>query len=158
MSENQRVAIVTGAAGGIGGEMTRGSLAAGILVAAVDRDRDPLEALAASAREQGKAAELLTIQTDLASGEGLYCVAIPHIDRQIVLSKQQASGRVDMKGAWVFLWVSMCWIGVGSLLRKIAINLVRRHLTSKASLKGHRLMAAWDNRYMEQVLIGISHA
>ena len=32
-----------------------------------------------------------------------------------------------------------------SLLRKIAINLVRRHQTSKVSLKGRRLMAAWDN-------------
>jgi len=45
-----------------------------------------------------------------------------------------------------------------SLLRKIAINLVRRHQTSKASLKGRRKMAAWDNHYMEQVLTGIFHA
>ncbi len=45
-----------------------------------------------------------------------------------------------------------------SLLRKIAINLVRRHQTSKASLKGRRKMAAWDNRSMEQVLTGIFHA
>jgi len=45
-----------------------------------------------------------------------------------------------------------------SLLSKIAINLVRRHQTSKASLKGRCLMAAWDNGYMEQVLIGIFHA
>ena len=65
MSEIQRVAIVTGAAGGIGRAMTRGLLAAGIRVAGVDRDHDLLEALAASAREQGKAAELLTVQTDL---------------------------------------------------------------------------------------------
>ena len=66
MSETRRVAIVTGAAGGIGRAMTRGMLAAGVRVAGVDRDRDPLEALAAVARELGKAAELLTIQTDLA--------------------------------------------------------------------------------------------
>jgi hypothetical protein len=46
----------------------------------------------------------------------------------------------------------------GPLLWKIAINLVRRHQTSKASLKGRRLMGAWDNRYMEQVLTGIFHA
>jgi predicted transposase YbfD/YdcC len=45
-----------------------------------------------------------------------------------------------------------------SLLRKIAINLVRRHHASKASLKGRRKMAAWDNQYMEQVLTGIFHA
>ena len=45
-----------------------------------------------------------------------------------------------------------------SLLRKIAINLVRRHQASKASLKGRRKMAAWDNRYMEQAPTGIFHA
>jgi NAD(P)-dependent dehydrogenase (short-subunit alcohol dehydrogenase family) len=67
MSETKpRVAIVTGAAGGIGRAMGRGLLAAGMRVAGVDRDRDPLEALAAAAREQGKGANLLTIQTDLA--------------------------------------------------------------------------------------------
>jgi NAD(P)-dependent dehydrogenase (short-subunit alcohol dehydrogenase family) len=65
MTENLRVAIVTGAAGGIGRPMTRALLAAGIRVAGVDRDREPLEALAASAREQGKGSELLTLQTDL---------------------------------------------------------------------------------------------
>src|SRR5882724_11273970 len=67
MTGTQKVAIVTGAAGGIGTAMTRGLLAAGTRVAGVDRDREPLEALAASAREQGKAAELLTIQADLTS-------------------------------------------------------------------------------------------
>jgi NAD(P)-dependent dehydrogenase (short-subunit alcohol dehydrogenase family) len=65
MPETQRVAIVTGAAGGIGSAMTRALLAAGVRVAGVDRDREPLEALAASAREQRKAAELLTVATDL---------------------------------------------------------------------------------------------
>jgi NAD(P)-dependent dehydrogenase (short-subunit alcohol dehydrogenase family) len=65
MAETQRVAIVTGAAGGIGRAMVQGLLSAGIRVAGVDRDREPLGALTASAREQGKAAELLTIATDL---------------------------------------------------------------------------------------------
>jgi NADP-dependent 3-hydroxy acid dehydrogenase YdfG len=67
MSETQRVAIVTGAAGGIGSAMTRALLSADIRVAGVDRDHDPLETLAASAREQGKAAELLTVCTDLSN-------------------------------------------------------------------------------------------
>ena len=67
MSETQRVAVVTGAAGGIGRAMVRGLLSAGIQVAGVDRDREPLEALAASGREQGKADDLLTIETDLTS-------------------------------------------------------------------------------------------
>jgi NAD(P)-dependent dehydrogenase (short-subunit alcohol dehydrogenase family) len=65
MTDSQRVAIVTGAAGGIGRAMVQGLLSAGIRVAGVDRDREPLEALTASAREQRKAAELLTIATDL---------------------------------------------------------------------------------------------
>lgn len=87
MSETQRVAIVTGAAGGIGRAMTRGLLAAGIRVAGVDRDREPLEALAASAREQGKAADLLTIQTDLTSD------AAPE---EITKATQDRFGRVDI--------------------------------------------------------------
>lgn len=45
-----------------------------------------------------------------------------------------------------------------ALLRKIAINLVRRHQSSKASLKGRRKMAAWNNQYMEQILTGVFHA
>jgi predicted transposase YbfD/YdcC len=45
-----------------------------------------------------------------------------------------------------------------ALLRKIALNLVRQHHASRASLKGRCKMAAWDNRYMEQVLTGIFHA
>jgi len=65
MTEVQRVAIVTGAAGGIGRVMTQALLGEGIRVAAIDRDREPLEALAATAREQRKAAELSTIATDL---------------------------------------------------------------------------------------------
>jgi NAD(P)-dependent dehydrogenase (short-subunit alcohol dehydrogenase family) len=65
MPETGRVAIVTGAAGGIGRAMVRGLLATGIRVAGVDRDREPLEILAASAREQNSAAELLTITADL---------------------------------------------------------------------------------------------
>jgi NAD(P)-dependent dehydrogenase (short-subunit alcohol dehydrogenase family) len=67
MAETQRVAIVTGAAGGIGRAMVRGFLAAGNRVAGVDRDHEPMEALAASAREEGKADHLLTLQTDLAN-------------------------------------------------------------------------------------------
>ena len=70
MSGIQRVAIVSGAAGGIGRAMVRGLPAAGIRVAGVDRDRDPLKALAASAREQGKATERFTVQTDLISDSG----------------------------------------------------------------------------------------
>ena len=87
MAETRRVAIVTGAAGGIGRAMTRGLLAAGIRVAGVDRDREPLEALAASAREQDKADDLLTIQTDLTSDAAT---------EEITKATRDRFGRIDI--------------------------------------------------------------
>ena len=65
MSDTQRAAIVTGAAGGIGRALVEGLLGAGIRVAAVDRTRDGLNALTAAAREQGREANLLAIEADL---------------------------------------------------------------------------------------------
>jgi NAD(P)-dependent dehydrogenase (short-subunit alcohol dehydrogenase family) len=87
MTETQRVAIVTGAAGGIGRAMTRALLAAGIQVAGVDRDRGPLEALAASALERGKAAALLTIQTDLTNDSAA---------EEITKATRDRFGRIDI--------------------------------------------------------------
>jgi NAD(P)-dependent dehydrogenase (short-subunit alcohol dehydrogenase family) len=87
MPETQRVAIVTGAAGGIGSAMTRALVAAGIRVVGVDRDREPLEGLAASAREQGKAAELLTIQTDLTNDSAA---------EEITNAARDRFGRIDI--------------------------------------------------------------
>ena len=87
MPETQRVAILTGAAGGIGRAMTRALLAAGIRVAGVDRDREPLEALATSAREQGKAAELLTIRTDLTNDSAA---------EEITKANRDRFGRIDI--------------------------------------------------------------
>ena len=88
MSEIPRVAIVTGAAGGIGRAMTRGLLAAGIRVAGVDRDREPLAALAAGADEQGrKAADLLTIQTDLTNDSAV---------DEIIQAAGARFGRIDI--------------------------------------------------------------
>jgi NAD(P)-dependent dehydrogenase (short-subunit alcohol dehydrogenase family) len=87
MTETQRVAIVTGAAGGIGRAMTRALAAAGIQVAGVDRDRGPLEALAASARERGKAADLLTIQTDLTNDSAA---------EEITKATRDRFGRIDI--------------------------------------------------------------
>jgi NAD(P)-dependent dehydrogenase (short-subunit alcohol dehydrogenase family) len=99
MTEIRRVAIVTGAAGGIGRAMVRGLLAAGVRVAGVDRDRQPLEALAASAREQGKADDLLTIQTDLTND--------PAVD-EITKATRSRFGRID-------ILVNNAGIGPGSI-------------------------------------------
>ena len=64
MEQQNRVAIVTGAAGGIGRALVAGLLAAGHRVAAVDRERDGLAALAAAQNEPHREA-LLTIAADL---------------------------------------------------------------------------------------------
>jgi NAD(P)-dependent dehydrogenase (short-subunit alcohol dehydrogenase family) len=99
MSDTQRVAIVTGAAGGIGRAMTQGLLATGTRVAGVDRDREPLEALAASARQQGKSAYLLTIQADLTSDSATEAISQTTRDR---------FGRID-------ILVNNAGIGPGSI-------------------------------------------
>jgi NAD(P)-dependent dehydrogenase (short-subunit alcohol dehydrogenase family) len=65
MSE-QRTAIVTGAAGGIGRHLVQGLVMAGMRVAAVDRDRGALAALVASLGERGGAEAVLTVEADLA--------------------------------------------------------------------------------------------
>ncbi|MGD9616333.1 MAG: SDR family NAD(P)-dependent oxidoreductase [Alphaproteobacteria bacterium] len=66
MSDGQRTAIVTGAAGGIGRALVGGLLDSGVRVAASDRTADGLKALAERARERGKEAALLTVEADLA--------------------------------------------------------------------------------------------
>jgi len=87
VSDTQRVAIVTGAAGGIGTALTGGLLAAGIRVAGVDRDRDLLTALSTKAHELGQSADLLTIQTDLTSDSAA---------EQIISATRARFGRIDV--------------------------------------------------------------
>ena len=71
MSEQQRVAIVTGAAGGIGRELVLGLLDKEIKVAAVDRTAEGLAELAKTIQQRQKAANLLTIEADLARDESI---------------------------------------------------------------------------------------
>ena len=87
MSEKQRTAIVTGAAGGIGRAMVGGLLGAGLRVAAVDRTADGLAALAEAAGERQQGASLLTIEADLAQDES--------IDK-IVASARARFGTIDI--------------------------------------------------------------
>jgi NAD(P)-dependent dehydrogenase (short-subunit alcohol dehydrogenase family) len=71
MSEQQRAAIVTGAAGGIGRELVLGLLGQRIAVAAVDRDAKGLAEFAEAARERQLGTSLLTIEADLARDEAI---------------------------------------------------------------------------------------
>jgi len=87
MSDRQRSAIVTGAAGGIGRAMVGGLLGAGLRVAAVDRTAEGLAALAEAARERQQGANLLTIEADLAQDEA--------IDR-IVATTRARFGTIDI--------------------------------------------------------------
>ncbi|MBV9017135.1 MAG: SDR family oxidoreductase [Alphaproteobacteria bacterium] len=87
MSEAQRTAIVTGAAGGIGRALVKGLLAAGVRVAAVDRTSDGLNAVAAAAREQGQDASLLTIEADLSRDSAI---------SDIVGQARQRFGAIDI--------------------------------------------------------------
>jgi NAD(P)-dependent dehydrogenase (short-subunit alcohol dehydrogenase family) len=66
MSEQQRVAIVTGAAGGIGRELVLGLLGEEIKVAAVDRAARSLAELAQTVQQRQHGANLMTIEADLA--------------------------------------------------------------------------------------------
>jgi NAD(P)-dependent dehydrogenase (short-subunit alcohol dehydrogenase family) len=71
MSERQRVAIVTGGAGGIGRELVLGLLGKGLRVAAVDRIAQGLVELAHAAQERQHGVNLMTIEADLARDESI---------------------------------------------------------------------------------------
>src|SRR4051794_21291566 len=45
-----------------------------------------------------------------------------------------------------------------ALLRKIALNLVRRDRRGRASRRGRRKMAAWNDDSMLQIITGQAHA
>jgi NAD(P)-dependent dehydrogenase (short-subunit alcohol dehydrogenase family) len=97
MSAAQRVAIVTGAAGGIGQALVRGLLGAGLRVAAVDRTASGLAALAASV--PGKENDLATIPVDLAADTAI---------NEIVTATRGRFGSID-------ILVNNAGIGQGSL-------------------------------------------
>jgi NAD(P)-dependent dehydrogenase (short-subunit alcohol dehydrogenase family) len=71
MSEQQRVALVTGAAGGIGRALVHGLLGQGLSVAAVDRTAEGLAELATEAEQRQQGMNLLTIEADLARDESI---------------------------------------------------------------------------------------
>jgi NAD(P)-dependent dehydrogenase (short-subunit alcohol dehydrogenase family) len=87
MSEEARVAIVTGAAGGIGQALVRALLGAGMQVAAVDLSAGGLGGVAAAARETGREGALLAIAADLGRDDAA---------ADIVARTRSHFGRVDI--------------------------------------------------------------
>ena len=85
MAGDKQIAIVTGAASGIGRAMTLGLLGAGVDVAAVDRNETALAALAATVHD--KPATLQTIPADLARPEAFDAIVAAVLSR---------SGRIDI--------------------------------------------------------------
>src|SRR5258708_7198723 len=79
--------------------MTLGLLAVGIRVAGVDRDREPLEVLAAGAAEQGKGDDFLTVRTDLTNDSAT---------DEITKAARARFGRID-------ILVNNAGIGPGSI-------------------------------------------
>jgi len=71
MSEQQRLALVTCAAGGSGRELVLGLLGKGLKVAAVDRTAQGLAELAQAAKQQQQDANLMTIEADIARDESI---------------------------------------------------------------------------------------
>jgi NAD(P)-dependent dehydrogenase (short-subunit alcohol dehydrogenase family) len=74
MSEEQRVALVTGAAGGIGRALVHGLLGQGLKVAAVDRTAEGLAELMTEAEQRQQGANLMTVQADLARDESIAAI------------------------------------------------------------------------------------
>jgi NAD(P)-dependent dehydrogenase (short-subunit alcohol dehydrogenase family) len=99
MAGERQVAIITGAASGIGRAMTLGLLEAGIDVAAVDKEAPWLEELKATTGGKGFAGELQTIRADLAD---------PASFDAIISTVLGASGRID-------ILVNNAGIGQGSI-------------------------------------------
>jgi len=87
MAIDKQVAIVTGAASGLGRAMTLGLLTAGIEVAGVDRNADGLAGVAEAARERQARGTLHAIGADLADPEAF--------DR-IVANVLARWGRIDV--------------------------------------------------------------
>jgi len=81
MSEQQRIALVTGAAGGIGRELVLGLLGNAINVVAVDRTTQGLAELSQIVQERQQAANLLMIEADLARDEAIDGIVAKARDR-----------------------------------------------------------------------------
>jgi NAD(P)-dependent dehydrogenase (short-subunit alcohol dehydrogenase family) len=111
MSEQQRVALVTGAAGGIGRAIVGGLLGQGLKVAAIDRTAEGLAELEQAALERQQGANLLTIEADLAQDESIAEIVAKARDRfgtiDILVNNAgvgQATLRADNRAQPIKFW------------------------------------------------------
>jgi NAD(P)-dependent dehydrogenase (short-subunit alcohol dehydrogenase family) len=109
MAGEKKIAIVTGAASGIGRAMTLGLLGAGVDVAAVDRNEAGLAALAATVPD--KAGTMQSIPADLAQPEAFDAIVstvLSRLGRIDVLVNNagigQASIRADARRKPIRMW------------------------------------------------------
>ena len=111
MSEQQRVALVTGAAGGIGRELVLSLLGKWLRVAAVDRTAQGLAELAQTGQERQHGANLMTIEADLARDESTDEIVAKAHDRfgviDILVNNAgvgQATIRIDNRQRPIKFW------------------------------------------------------
>jgi NAD(P)-dependent dehydrogenase (short-subunit alcohol dehydrogenase family) len=98
MADGKKIAIVTGAASGIGRAMTLGLLGAGVDVAAVDRNEAGLAALAATVHD--KAGTMQTIPADLArpdAFDAIVSAVLSRFERIDVLVNNAGIGQSSIK-------------------------------------------------------------
>lgn len=137
-----RVAIVTGGARGLGRAMVQGLLGNRVAVAAVDRDREPLEELASAVRDRTGFAPLLAITEDLTTAGAAERVGMRVLARfgriDVLVNNAGVALPVALEGsfeAWQRVWETTLAVNLRApeLLTRYAL----RHFLAQGGSPGH---------------------